>query len=278
MNQIQRDQRIYLLAKEYLAQFKDEGVTTELLEKYLRYSEINPRPNTIQEIYKRILESAQNANMKSGVIGGAIGGIDKLSVVLCSFQPKAVINKYRSGWEQILDDIEKHLKPRGKMRRNPNSIWPHYCKTILSAAVFISQFVTADDFYRWVDFFDQDERARPALPMLLSCEIDGFGFALASDFLKELGYVNFAKPDIHIKDIFTGLELCPSKVNDYQVFRAVIRVAENVGVTPYNVDKLFWLIGSGKFYDDQQIGKGGRIATNKREFIAYAQQKLKLEQ
>ena len=30
-----------------------------------------------------------------------------------------------------------------------------------------------------VDFFDEDERARPALPMLVAQEIYGFGFALA---------------------------------------------------------------------------------------------------
>jgi hypothetical protein len=30
----------------------------------------------------------------------------------------------------------------------------------------------------------------------------------------------------------------------------VDRVAHNVEVNPYKVDKLFWLVGSGHFYDD----------------------------
>jgi hypothetical protein len=51
-------------------------------------------------------------------------------------------------------------------------------------------------------------------------------------------------------------------------------VAQNVGVTPYNVDKVFWLIGSGYFYDDPQIGKNGRIGSRKKEFINMAQPRL----
>ena len=83
-----------------------------------------------------------------------------------------------------------------------------------------------------MDFFDEDERARPALPTLLEKEIDGFGFALACDFVKELGYENFSKPDVHVKDIFWALGLSPWGTNDYEVFKAVARVARNVNVTP----------------------------------------------
>jgi hypothetical protein len=138
----------------------------------------------------------------------------------------------------------------------------------------MAQFSSADEFYRWVDFFDTDARARPALPMLLDHEIEGFGFALACDFLKELGYVNFAKPDVHLRDIFVGLGLCLSKAGDYHVFKAIIRVAKNAQVTPYNADKLFWLIGSGFFYDDPSIGDQGKIGSHKAEFVSWAKERL----
>jgi len=275
MTQIEQDRKAYALAKEYLLQLEVEGVTPELLEKYLHFAEIKPRPDTIPEIYRRLLVSAQNANMRAGVIGGSIGSIDKLGSILYSFQPMFIIQNY-AGWEQVLDEIERQLKPRGKIRRTPRSIWPQYCRTILSGAHFMTQFATADDFHDWVSFFDQDDRARPALPMLLSHEIDGIGFALACDFLKELGYINFAKPDVHVREIFQGLRLCPPGATDYQVFRAIVRVARNVGVTPYSVDKLFWLIGSGYFYDDEHIGKRGRIGSHKDDFIAYGQKALGL--
>jgi hypothetical protein len=41
-------------------------------------------------------------------------------------------------------------------------------------------------------------------------------------------------------------------------------------VSAYNADKVFWLIGSGYFYEDQHIGNDGRIGTRKTEFIEYA--------
>jgi len=270
----ERDKKAYELAKDFLLQLNVEGVTAELLDKYLRPSEIMPRLHTIPEIYRHILLSAQNANMKAGVIGKAIGGIDRLGPVLCDFRPDDILAKFPDGWEQVLDEIERELKPAGKVRRTPKSLWPRFCQTILSAAHFTGQFTTADDFYRWADFFDRDDRARVALPMLLDKEIAGFGFALACGFLKDLGYSNFAKPDVHLRDIFISLQLCNPKADDYQVFKAIVRMAKHVGVTAYNADKLLWLIGSGYFHDDKHIGNEGKIGNHKTEFIALAQTQL----
>jgi thermostable 8-oxoguanine DNA glycosylase len=267
------DRAAYALAKEFLLRSGVErGITSELIEKYLYLSK--PRPSTLAGLYERILESAQSANMKAGVIGGSIGGVGNLGRVLCDFQPSRVLEKYQADWEEVLDDVVAQLKPRGRIRRTPRSIWPRYCRTILSSAKFLSQFESANDFYDWVDFFDKDERARAALPMLLDQEIEGFGFALACDFVMGLGYENFCKPDVHIKEIVQELGLCPWGTSDYEVFKAVARVARNVGVTPYNVDKLFWLIGSGNFYEDQDVGDGGRIGGRKKDFIEFAQTEL----
>ena len=55
------------------------------------------------------------------------------------------------------------------------------------------------------------------------------------------------------------------------MFKAVGRLARNAGVTPYNVDKLFWLIGSGYFYEDPHIGHKGKIGSLKKPFIEIVQ-------
>lgn len=268
------DRQAYELAKGYLPSLNIDGVTESLIEKYLNPLSLNPKPTSKTGLFQRILESAQNANMKAGVIGKSIGGVGRLSLVLANFDSKAVLAKYGDGWEAVLDDIVKKLNPKGQIRRTPRSIWPHYCQTILSAAQFVEQFASADDFFKWVDFFDQDERARASLPMLLSHEIVGFGFALSCDFLKELGYVNFPKPDVHLRDIFTALELCEDKNDDYHLFKAIIRVSANANVTPYNADKVFWLVGSGYFYEDLHIGSNGRIGNHKQAFIEFARRKI----
>lgn len=235
---------------------------------------VEPKANDQGGNLLRILESAQNANIKAGVIGRAIGGVEKLSHVLEGFYGKAIIDKYSDSWECVLDDIVKQLGLNG-IRRTPRSIWPYYCQTILSAAHFIEQFKSASDFFDWIEIFDADDLSRASLPMLLSYEIKGFGYALACDFLKEMGYINFPKPDIHLRDIFTALDLCPHNADDYRLFKAIVRVANHAGVSAYNVDKVFWLIGSGYFYDDLHIGKNGRVGSKKRNFIEYAKPLLK---
>jgi hypothetical protein len=277
VNQQDLAKAAYTLAKDFLLQSgAGEGVTPELIEKYLHLSA--PRPDTLAGLYEHILESAQSANMKAGVIGGSIGGVGRLAPVLCDFEPAEVLEKHRSGWEGVLDDIVTHLKPRGRVSRTSRSIWPRYCRTVLSGAGFLSRFSSAEEFYEWVGFFDADERARPALPLLLAQEIEGIGFALACDFMMGLGYENFSKPDVHVKEIFWAIGLSPLGTSDYEVFKDVARVARNVGVTPYVVDKLFWLIGSGYFYDDPHIGKQGRIGSQKKRFIEVAKEQLEADQ
>jgi hypothetical protein len=244
-----------------------EGVAPDTLDRQLSLS-LDERPDSLAEIYRRVLVSAQSPTMSPTVIGQAMGGIDKLDDLLLGFQPAAVVEKYGSNWQAVLDDIITQLKPRGKIRRSSQSLWPRFCRTITSGAEFLAQFENASDFYDWVGCFDRDDRVRPALPMLLSREIYGFGFPVACDFIKDLGYLGFCKPDVHIKKIFTGLGLCLTE-DDYHVFKAVVRVARNVGVTPYNVDQLFWLIGSGNFYRE-----GIQVGRHRDEFIKYARNEL----
>jgi len=271
ISQEANDRRAYALAMDYLVNLAIPSVTTALIEKYLSPFPQNPRPTTKQVIYQRLLESAQTGNMKAGVIGRSIGGVTNLGAVLSGFDSGKVRDEFGEDWQGVLEAVVTKLKPNGKIRRTPRSIWPKYCQTILSAAAFLDQFPSAEAFCQWADHFDHDPLTRPALPLVLAQEIDGFGFAVACDFLKEIGYVNFPKPDVHLRDIFAALGFCPPKPDDYTLFKAIVRLAGNADVTPYAADKVFWLIGSGYFYDDLQVGKNGRIGSRKGDFIARTQ-------
>ena len=267
----ERDKRAYRLARQFLLKAHGEFLTPAMLAEYL---EPEHRPKTLPGVYRHMLESARNADRKSGVIPEPI---TYLKVDLCQFNPKAVCKKYtgdpKGARKRVLNDISKRPELRGRPR-GKRSILVLYCQTILDAARFLRQFRSASEFYGWVNFFNEDERARPALPLLIHAQVKGLGFALASDFLKELGYTRFAKPYRHIRYIFSKLDLCDRPESDSDLAKAVDRVAHNAQVSAYNADKVFWLIGSGYFYKHRHLGRKGRVGSIKRSFIARAKREL----
>ncbi|HKP53639.1 MAG TPA: hypothetical protein VJ183_13430 [Chloroflexia bacterium] len=259
------DRRAYALAMSYLV--RQEGISMELLERHLSPPLVGRKLALRSAIYEQLLRSAQSAQSMPNVIGGSLGGIEKLSAILFGFDPAAVAKIYprsEEGCVSLFNDIREQLSPRGKLNYNPRSLWNRFCRTVTSGAAFLASFPDAQAFYRWAETFDAVEDRRVQLAKMIAQQVDGIGFALACDFLKEVGFTNFSKPDVHIKDIFSQLGLSQSK-DDVEIFKAVGRVARNVGVTPYEVDQLFWLVGSGDLYL-----AGLRLRNSKTEFIAFA--------
>ena len=82
INQKDTDNRIYKAAYNYLLGFEKKGVTADVINKYLHFSETKPRQTRINGIYSRLLESAQNGSMKSKVIGDSIDGFKNIGKIL----------------------------------------------------------------------------------------------------------------------------------------------------------------------------------------------------
>jgi hypothetical protein len=267
------DKRAYGLAIGYLVH--QGGITQALVDQYVRPAPDAQRPAGQAEIYQSLLRSAQSAQSMPNVIGGSIGGIERLGAVLFGFDPAAVAAKYPRSEEDcrhLFDDIKEALAPRGKLNYNPRSLWRRFCGTIISGASFLAEFPDERAFYAWVEPFDLNEEGRVQITGEIARQVDGVGFALASDFLREVGFTNFSKPDVHIKEIFSELGLSATK-DDIEMFKAVGRVARNVGITPHEVDQLFWLIGSGDLYF-----AGRRLANSRAEFITFAREALEMSQ
>lgn len=262
------DRKVYRLAHRFLGKF--EAVTPEILEQHLSVPECE-RPDTMSGLYHHLVFTAQNYQSLPQVIGCRIGGVAELEDILCGFEPAEVLDKYgEDGWRELLDDVDARFFPGDPRRREPGSLWPRFCRAALSGASFLVRFQTTERFYAWVARYDRTGRSRYRLVSRVAERLHGFGEALACDFIKELGFANWSKPDVHLKKIFVGLGLAADGGNE-TVFRAIARFARNVGVSPYHADKIFWLISSGRFYH-----AGFEIGRHRDRFIRYAAKRLGL--
>lgn len=218
------------------------------------------RLGSFSEVYLRLLQSLSN---RQGM-PNTIGSIESLSAVFCEFNHLQILKRYSDNWEGLFETIQREVQPESRMdKTNPHSYWVIFSKGSISGAEYLARFDALEDFLQYVKDFDERPTTRPALPFLMGHEIFGYGFSLTCDFLKELGFSNYAKPDTHLIDIFSGLGV--SSKSPLDVFKAVSLMAHEVGETPYAVDKAFWLIGSGKLYLNNVT-----FRTNKSEFIEEA--------
>ncbi|MEI8574014.1 hypothetical protein J0667_18915 [Methylomonas sp. WH-1] len=256
--------KTYSFAKKFLIKQIPYPKAKDIVESYLNMPDKSDESVNIKVLFRSLLRSAQNANMKKNVVGGSIDGIDNLGKALFSFNPRKVEAEFFNNPEGLLDHIIVVLQPSGQIRNDSKSIWPKYCKTILSAAAFLNQFKDGEEFYDWANHFYQDERSMSALPMIIAEEIYGLGYPLACDFLKDLGFVDYGKPDVHIKDIFVGIGLCEENPSNYQVQKVIFQISKAAKVTAFDVDKVFWLIGSGVLYKHPNLDNIGR---SKNDFI-----------
>jgi len=262
------NRKIFEMGREFLLSF--EQIDNKILKKHLNYWKHGKR-NSMNEILLGMLKSASNRRN----MGKTIGNVEGLRFVLLDFKPSQIIAKYGADYKSLFDEIESLLVEKSKKPKmnvdNPKSFWVIFCKTILSAANFLSKFQTIADFHNFVLDFYLKDYTRIALPLVLEKEIYGLGFATACDFLKENGYPKYVKPDTHIKSIFKGIRLSSIDSTDYDIFKDVVNFAEKINKLPYVVDKLFWLIGSGEFYlEKPKI----RIGENRDNFIKLVNLKM----
>ena len=263
-------EELYRLARETLLQALREcgrQDASKVLSEYLKPPRA-PTGNTMPMIYRRFVESAQNANRNAKVIGGAIGGVDRLADVLCRWRPHTVHRQYGGDARALLEDIQATLLVGKAVSHAKNGAWYRFCRSALSSAKFLSQFAEGPEFLAWADHFYRDTRSRPALPLLLSAEVYGFGYTLACDCLKELGFVQFGKPDVHIIDILAAAGLIEQQATPYETQKTLLALSQHLGVTPYELDKLLWLSGSGFFYHHMTLGREGVIPGVKQRMLA----------
>lgn len=241
----------YTAAYQYLLDMLPEEISKAELQKYF----IGDRRDyaSVQDIYEQFIHSAQNYQSMPNIIKYDLRR-QQIKEILYDFDVSRVKQMDADALYYIFR--EKFGVTSKDSKRNS---WWKWSRSCVEAADFMSNFTDVDDFRSFVTQFDYNKPTRMALPLLISTKISGIGFALACDCLKELGFLSYPKPDVHLIEVFSQIGL--SKENPISVFEAIVEMADvckevDPEVTPYKIDKIMWLICSGRFYlDDISVGR-----------------------
>lgn len=226
-----------------------------------KYFDLEKSFKTKNDILFTLLVSLQDKQMSYNVIG--ILRPERKEIfrkLLFDFDCNMIITNYDE--ESLLITFSKNFNINNIDSKQ--NLWRLYAKSVISSAQFLNTFNSAEEFDTFVNKYNDNKLE---LITLLQSKIYGLGFALACNFLKDLGYKDYSKPDVHIKDIFLAFDLCNN--DEYSVFNSVAEMSAIVNDSAFNIDRLFWLICSGKLYlDDVNIGR------HKEEFIERVMDKL----
>jgi hypothetical protein len=251
---------LYAAAYDYLESKIGKVALEHKLNHYRHY-----KVDNMFDVFWHLVNSLTN---KVGM-RATIGAIDPLEPFLFGFDPWQTQSHYQDDWRQLFTDIKANHQPPGPMNiLNESSYWVLFCKAILSGTEFLSRFESFKSFDEFVNSFAFNDISIAALPILLDQEIYGMGFPLGCDWLKEMGYGNYGKPDTHTIDILYGTGVAASQDN-YEVLKTMVKMARINDELPAVVDRLLWFIGSGKYVDENV-----KITRQKAGFIEDLRPKL----
>jgi hypothetical protein len=251
--------QLYAAAYQFLESEIGRQALENKLNHYRQY-----KAETMEDVYWHLINSLTN---KVGM-RATIGDIDALTPHLFHWDPWQTCDHYRDDWEKLFRVIQADYTPLGPMNiKNKSSFWVIFCKGILSGAAFLSEFESVDHFDEFVQSFAFNDLTIAALPIVIDQEVYGMGFPLGCDWLKEIGYGNYGKPDTHTIDILSETGLAPG-TGTYDVFKTLVRLAKANGEQTVIVDYVLWLVGSGRYVgENDKITRQGLFNTARKYLV-----------
>lgn len=221
-----RKQSIKFFGKDYF----DEELT-----------KIRKRKENLKGIYEQLVNSLTNKGGWSGIHKKLKREESKLDEKLCGYSPHRIIEL---GEEQLKRRISPIVKSEYQLKQ--------FVRGCIEGAEFLSKFNNVNEFYGFIDRNSGTVENRWELTRSISSKIHGVGKALACEFLIGIGVAKFSKPDRHLKSILHELKLLPQKTQreDRKAFVMIDEIARANNMEPIEVDKILWMIGSGKWSVD----------------------------
>lgn len=236
--------QIYDFAYAYLQKrAQQQGISPHELEKYFNPLNNIFTPNaTLDTVYDRFLMSLQNRSYMPNVIKYD-NNKDKILSALGLKTPYNFQEIAKNDVERLLTKLKnsKNFSDNTKFKKS----WKIWLQGAIDSAKWLSEFNNIEEFK---SSLGGQHSFNPDIPQKISKKITGFGFALTCDFLKELGFINYSKPDVHLINMLKGLKLIDKHTTGQEFLYIIKEMADSVNVPAYQVDKIFWLIATENFY------------------------------
>ncbi len=199
---------------------------------------------TLNHIFLRLITSCQNYyNMPNIIKFKQLK--DKFAQVLEDFDYNKILQRYASS-EHLYKTLAQHFD--FPLSDDPHHTWREFSRSVMSSAKFMAKFESVADFRNLFESIATRFPTSQILPQLIRSEIYGLGETLSHDFIKELGYAEYAKPDITSKQLIHQIfENRDDKLEDPNITQKLCKIAYSANTTVYTVEKVLYLIATGKY-------------------------------
>ncbi len=271
---------IYELSKEYLVkQTKDlfncdEERAIEIVNQY------STTPNVTALSFQSIMEELASTLQTGQSLPNVINYLSRKNEL------RRIFKNYNVRQLSLADEdklFEECVRSFGNCVNNGARSWKIYIGGIVDGASILSRYNNVQEFVDAINGFEQShgltfEQYQDVMPTRMRAstgrnnwKIYGMKNAIACNFLKEIGFTNYVKPDTHLKAAFDAVELSYSSDDD--CLRLGRKLAESYGVTPYALDRIIWLCCSGHYYRHSQKKLGGGSKKLKGPYLDYLNEK-----
>ena len=246
------------------------------------YSEKNSGKD---QVFAQLAFHAQNAMIISNIVNfkKKLPFLDK---TLCAFNPEKFLKEYGAGPDEdavlkIVEALRYNEKTKEGLKWNLSKSKPEnkdkmvkrYAYTLLDCARFLKKFNSKEEFLDNLEENYKDKNVKKLICYFRKQIKHGFSIALTCDFLKEFSsdFDDLPKPDIHIKDTMgilynRGNNYYNTNKKIYDCIGEMQSITSGINeklppsekITVRKLDRMIWLICSGKFFLDDKNAEGSK--------------------
>ena len=218
---------LYDYAVSYLKEQTGNLVDDSVLNDYFKVS----KAVSLDEAFERGVASVNDNNKRTMANSIAYFNPARKAVidkVLCDLKLDEVVKKYGDDVERLWHDLCSQCVNSTQII---GGAWYKFAKNIITLALYLSQFRDIDELYaEFEKAVSSEEKIK--LINTVSVQVSQWGFAMASNWIKDMGMTGYCKPDQHVRAIIDGIY--QTGEDEKAVFEKAVDVANHCNVSALN--------------------------------------------